>query len=94
LPGILAAQPDIECYPLELNQVFTCLLMNSIEAIEGEGEIRIRTWEADGRLMVRIEDSGRGIAREHIERIFDPGFTTKGCWCRNGTRLADLPEDC
>ena len=78
---------DIECYPLELNQVFTCLLMNSIEAIEGEGEIRIRTWEADGRLMVRIEDSGRGIAREHIERIFDPGFTTKGVGVGTGLGL-------
>ena len=78
---------EIECYPLELNQVFTCLLMNSIEAIEGEGEIRIRTWEAAGRLMVRIEDSGRGIAREHIERIFDPGFTTKGVGVGTGLGL-------
>ena len=78
---------EIECYPLELNQVFTCLLMNSIEAIEGEGEIRIRTWEADGRLMVRIEDSGRGIAREHIEKIFDPGFTTKGVGVGTGLGL-------
>ena len=78
---------NIECYPLELNQLFTCLFMNSIEAIEGEGEICIRTWEADDRLMVRIADSGRGIAREHIEKIFDPGFTTKGVGVGTGLGL-------
>ena len=78
---------NIECYPMELNQLFTCLLMNCIEAIEGEGEIRIRTWEADGRLMVRIADSGRGIAREHIAKIFDPGFTTKGVGVGTGLGL-------
>jgi two-component system, NtrC family, sensor kinase len=77
----------IECYPMELNQLFTCLLMNSIEAIEGAGEIRIRTWETQDRLMVGIGDSGRGIAREHIEKIFDPGFTTKGVGVGTGLGL-------
>jgi two-component system, NtrC family, sensor kinase len=78
---------NIECYPLELNQLFTCLLMNSIEAIEGAGEIRIRTWETADRLMVCIADSGRGIASEHIEKIFDPGFTTKGVGVGTGLGL-------
>jgi len=78
---------SIECYPLELNQLFTCLLMNSVEAIEGVGEIRIRTWETDDRVMVRIADSGRGIAREHIQKIFDPGFTTKGVGVGTGLGL-------
>jgi len=78
---------NIECYPLELNQLFTCLLMNSVEAIEGVGEIRIRTWETNDRVMVRIADSGRGIAREHIQKIFDPGFTTKGVGVGTGLGL-------
>jgi two-component system NtrC family sensor kinase len=82
-----AGAANIECYPLEINQLLTCLLMNSIEAIEGEGEIRIRTWETDDRLMVRIGDSGRGIAAEHIEKIFDPGFTTKGVGVGTGLGL-------
>jgi two-component system, NtrC family, sensor kinase len=77
----------IECYPLELNQLFTCLLMNSIEAISGAGEIRIRTWETEDCLMVRIADSGRGIASEHIGKIFDPGFTTKGVGVGTGLGL-------
>jgi two-component system, NtrC family, sensor kinase len=78
---------NIECYPLELNQLFTCLLMNSIEAISGAGEIRIRTWETEDRLMVRIADSGRGIASENLGKIFDAGFTTKGVGVGTGLGL-------
>ncbi|MCI0418781.1 MAG: response regulator [Acidobacteria bacterium] len=77
----------IQCYPLELNQLFTCLLMNSIEAISGTGEIRIRTWQEDDRLLIRLADSGGGIAGEDIEKIFDPGFTTKGVGVGTGLGL-------
>src|SRR5262245_44746041 len=77
----------IDCYPMELNQLFTCLLMNSIEAISGPGEINIRIWQAQDRLLIRIADSGRGIAREDIPRIFDPGFTTKGSGVGTGLGL-------
>ena len=77
----------IDCYPLELNQLFTCLLMNGIEAISGPGEINIRIWQAQDRLLIRIADSGRGIAREDIPRIFDPGFTTKGSGVGTGLGL-------
>ncbi|HEU0007894.1 MAG TPA: ATP-binding protein, partial [Terriglobia bacterium] len=78
---------NIECYPLELNQLFTCLLMNSIEAISGAGEIHIRTWQTQDRLMICIADSGCGIAGEDIEKIFDPGFTTKGVGVGTGLGL-------
>lgn len=79
--------PEIECYPMELNQVFTCLLMNSVEAISGPGEIRIKTWQEGASVGIRISDSGRGIAAEHLERIFDPGFTTKGVGVGTGLGL-------
>ena len=78
---------NIECYPLELNQLFTCLLMNSIEAISGAGEIRIRTWQTQDHFMICIADSGCGIAGEDIEKIFDPGFTTKGVGVGTGLGL-------
>lgn len=78
---------SIECYPLELNQLFTCLLMNSIEAISGVGEIQIRTRQTGERLVIQIIDSGCGIASEDIERIFDPGFTTKGVGVGTGLGL-------
>lgn len=77
----------IACYPLELNQLFTCLLINSIEAISGAGEIRIRTWLAAERLMIGITDSGRGIPEENLEKVFDPGFTTKGVGVGTGLGL-------
>lgn len=70
--------PLVECYPAKLNQAFMNLLVNACHAIEDEGEIAIRTSAADGRVEVRIEDSGRGISPEHLGRIFEPGFTTKG----------------
>jgi signal transduction histidine kinase len=78
---------SIECCPLELNQLFTCLLMNSIEAIPGAGDIQIRTRQSGDRLVIQIADSGRGIASEDIDRIFEPGFTTKGAGVGTGLGL-------
>jgi two-component system, NtrC family, sensor kinase len=70
--------PEIDCFPSDLNQVFMNLLLNSIEAITAQGEIHIQSWHDTGTVFVRILDTGRGIPPENIERIFDPGFTTKG----------------
>jgi signal transduction histidine kinase len=87
--------PAIDCYPNQLNQVFLNLLVNAAQAIEGPGEIRIRTRVAAGVLssaraaaVVEISDSGTGIAPEHLARIFDPGFTTKGVGVGTGLGLA------
>jgi PAS domain S-box-containing protein len=68
---------EIECYPNQLNQVFMNILINAAQAIEGEGEIRIKTWEESGTVRIAIADTGRGIPPELLPRIFDPGFTTK-----------------
>ena len=76
-----AELPEIECRPRHLNQVFLNLLQNAVEAIErngGKGRISIQTgWETDWA-RVAISDTGCGIRPEDLERIFDPGFTTKG----------------
>jgi two-component system, NtrC family, sensor kinase len=69
--------PEIDCFPSDLNQVFMNLFLNGIEAILSQGEIRIQGWHESGMVFVRILDTGRGIPLENIERIFDPGFTTK-----------------
>ena len=70
--------PLIDCYPNQLNQVFMNLLVNAIEAIDGQGVIRITTSTDDQKVVVQIADTGRGILPEHLGQIFDPSFTTKG----------------
>ncbi len=80
--------PDIVCYPSELNQVFLHLLLNAIEAIDSEGEIRIETRREDGRVVVEIGDTGRGIPEAVLDRVFDPRFTIKGARVRLGIGLA------
>jgi len=77
--------PEITAYGSELNQVWTNLLDNAIEAMEGNGELTIRTQYLEGQVCVEIEDTGRGIPPENLPNIFDPFFTTKSIG--NGTGL-------
>ena len=62
----------------ELNQVWTNIIENAIEAMQGEGELRVRTFCEDHYVVVEIGDSGPGIPPEIKPYIFDPFFTTKG----------------
>jgi signal transduction histidine kinase len=62
----------------ELNQVWTNLITNSVDAMDGKGTLRIVTRCAAGRAQVEIIDSGTGIPPEIKDRIFEPFFTTKG----------------
>ncbi|MDD9969856.1 MAG: ATP-binding protein [Myxococcales bacterium] len=80
--------PPIRCYPGRLNQVFLNLLVNARQAIEGTGKITVRTRKLDGRVSVQIIDSGCGIPPDHIPRLFDPGFTTKGVGVGTGLGLS------
>ncbi len=72
-----AGIPQIECLPSQLNQVFMNLLMNAGHAIAKHGVITVRTGFDAGHVWVEVEDSGAGIAPEHLSRIFEPFFTTK-----------------
>jgi signal transduction histidine kinase len=80
--------PPIPCYPGRLNQVFLNLLNNARQAIRGKGEIEIRTFVQDRRVHVTVRDTGAGIAPEHLRKIFDPGFTTKGVGVGTGLGLS------
>jgi len=62
----------------ELNQVWTNLIHNAVQAMGGSGEILIETSLQGGDIKVAIQDSGPGIPPEAMSRIFDPFFTTKG----------------
>jgi len=70
--------PRIPAYGTELNQVWTNLLDNAIDAVNGQGEIRIRTKRDDDHLLVEIHDNGAGIPEDVREHLFEPFFTTKG----------------
>ncbi len=69
--------PKVMCHAGKLSQVFMNLLANACQAISEEGEIRIRTSFRDGRAVVEIEDTGKGILPEHLSKVFEPFFTTK-----------------
>jgi len=69
--------PKIMAYGSELNQVWTNLIKNAADALEGKGEIVIRTRPNNGWVVVEIQDNGPGVPPELREKIFETGFTTK-----------------
>jgi PAS domain S-box-containing protein len=80
--------PLVYCSPNQLNQVFMNLFINASQAIDGKGEIRISTRADDAKVCIRIADNGKGILPEHLPKIFDPGFTTKGSGVGTGLGLS------
>ena len=72
------ALPKICARGSDLNQVWTNLIDNAVDAMEGRGELRIRTARELDRLLVEIADNGPGIPPEVQAHIFEPFFTTKG----------------
>lgn len=70
--------PLISCFPGQLNQVFLNLFINSKQAIKGKGIIEISTLVKYNKVYIVIKDNGSGISKENLNKIFDPGFTTKG----------------
>jgi signal transduction histidine kinase len=67
----------VNSFGSELNQVWTNLIDNAIDAMNGKGELRIRTCREDSSVLVEIGDTGPGIPKEIQSRIFEPFFTTK-----------------
>ncbi len=70
--------PEIFCYPGQLNQVFLNLLTNASDAIEHEGDIKIRTFQEGDNIHIEIADTGRGIPEEKLSSLFDFGFNQGG----------------
>ena len=80
----VVVQRDYQPIPLlvnsfgsELNQVWTNIIDNAIDAMRGKGELRIRTYRDDACVVVEIADNGPGIPDEVQPHIFEPFFTTK-----------------
>src|SRR5580693_3707592 len=68
----------VNSFGSELNQVWTNLIDNAIDAMGGKGELRVRTYREDDCVVVEIADNGPGIRPEIEAHIFEPFFTTKG----------------
>jgi signal transduction histidine kinase len=80
----VAVERDYQKIPLlvnsfgsELNQVWTNIIDNAIDAMKGEGRLRVRTYREDNCVVVEIADNGPGIPSEVQPHIFEPFFTTK-----------------
>jgi signal transduction histidine kinase len=68
----------VDSFGSELNQVWTNIIDNAIDAMHGKGKLRVRTRREDGSVIVEIADNGPGIPPDVQPHIFEPFFTTKG----------------
>jgi len=68
----------VNSFGSELNQVWTNLIDNAIDAMNGKGQLRVRTYREDNCVVVEIGDNGSGIPPDVQAHIFEPFFTTKG----------------
>jgi PAS domain S-box-containing protein len=84
--------PPVFCAPVQMNQLFFSLILNSIQAIEatsrGSGRIEVRTRAAGGAVIADVTDDGCGIPPEDLPRIFDPFFTTRPVGAGTGLGLS------
>lgn len=75
--------PNVEHDSDQIQQLLLNLLLNAVQAIDGEGAIRVQISLLKGDAAISVVDTGRGIAQEHLSSIFQPFYTNKG----NGTGL-------
>jgi signal transduction histidine kinase len=96
---IVEFSADRQLSPVEhdsakIHQVMLNLLLNSIQAIDGAGKVRVEVGHLDGSATVTVSDNGRGIPPEHLPNIFRPFYTTKGTGTGLGLSLAQrIVED-
>ncbi len=79
--------PAVEGFPGPLGQVWTNLVLNAVDAMDGDGQLTVRTSARDDAVLVEVEDDGPGIPPEVLPRLFEPRFTTKHGRVRYGLGL-------
>jgi two-component system, NtrC family, sensor kinase len=82
---LAAGLPSVHGNAGKLQQVFLNLFLNARDAMDGGGVLAVHTWAEESGARVDISDTGHGIPPEHLQRIYDPFFTTKGM--RKGTGM-------
>jgi len=84
----LAEGAQVRCYPGQVSQVLVNVLTNAFQAMQGGGDIYIELQRGMDHWALSIRDTGPGIPAHLIDRIFDPGFTTKGVGVGTGLGLS------
>ncbi|MEN6534554.1 MAG: ATP-binding protein [Bryobacteraceae bacterium] len=79
--------PLIRGNPGRLQQVFLNLYLNARDAMDRGGTLTVSAWGSENGAEVEVSDTGKGIAPEHVQRIYDPFFTTKNSAAQKGTGL-------
>ena len=79
--------PKILCYPDDLNQVWTNLVHNSLQAMNYKGTLTIETHQQETNIVLKFTDNGKGISPEVLPKIFQPFFTTKSAGEGSGLGL-------
>jgi signal transduction histidine kinase len=82
---LAAGLPSVHGNAGKLQQVFLNLFLNARDAMDGGGVLAVHTWAEESGARVDVTDTGHGIPPEHLQRIYDPFFTTKGM--RKGTGM-------
>jgi len=80
--------PLVNGSPGKISQVFLNIITNAVQAMDDAGEIVISTLTRDENAVIQISDTGHGISKENLRRIFQPGFTTKKRGLGTGLGLA------
>jgi PAS domain S-box-containing protein len=83
------ALPIIEANEGSLQQLFLNLIVNAIQAMDGDGTLTLTCFEKDEFVHIRVSDSGCGIPEEHLSQIFTPFFTTKAPGTGTGLGLSN-----
>ncbi len=76
-PDLQEGMPKVLLDSDQMKQVLINLILNSFDAIPGEGKVHIATFSSNGDVLVSVRDSGSGISDENLEKIFNPFFTNK-----------------
>ncbi len=79
--------PLTSCFPQEINQALLNIILNAVQAMNGQGKIVISTRALEQKIQVSVKDSGCGMPQSDIPRIFDPFFTTRAVGSGTGLGL-------
>jgi signal transduction histidine kinase len=75
---VLDARHTADIPPLQLDQAIGHVLKNAQQAVKGPQKVTVRTFDTEAQVVIQISDEGVGINAEHLRRVFEPFFTTRG----------------